>query len=366
MANRSQQIDILKGFCIIAVVFWHIHFTMGNYPLFPVKTILAGGGWHVSCFFIVAGFFLKEDRLIRPFSFTKQKLRTIYLKTLYFYIPAVLLHNTFISIGFYSTSADYGGKRMYLYTIADLWKKLLGAICFAGREPIVGPLWFAYVLCLALITYSIISFICARLWPKNYTNVRIIACLVLACVSAILSNKLGLTLNRLSNTLVVVGLLCGGQYLFQVKKIRFNNALCFIGALLIFWQSAVLNGNIELNNNKYNDLFHLFVGSAAMLYVLGFISLKLENTKVGFLIELAGKKSFEIMALHILSFKLVSLVLIKMGYSIDLYTNGPDTHNNILIIAAYLIIGVYLPVIAACSFDKIKNTFLKKTNYDKN
>jgi fucose 4-O-acetylase-like acetyltransferase len=255
---------------------------------------------------------------------------------------------------------------MYLYTIADLWKKIFGAIFFAGREPIVGPLWFAYVLCLALITYSAISFISAKLWPKNYANVRMVACILLACISAILSNKLGLTLNRFSNTLVVVGLLCGGQYLYQVKKIRFNNAFCFAGALLIFWQSAVLNGDIELNNNKYNDLFHLFAGSAAMLYALGFISLKLEGTKIGFLVELAGRKSFEIMALHILSFKLVSLILIKMGYSVELYTNGPDTHNNILIIAAYLLTGVCLPVIATCSFDKLKGTFLNKSNYGKN
>ena len=149
--QRYAFVDIAKGFAIIAVVLWHINFANDFNAAFPLKTIL-GGGWHVPAFFIISGFFLKEDRLLAPFHFAKSKLKTIYLWTIAIYIPAILMHNFFFKIGFYSSGPNLGySQALQPYTSVDFIKKIIEALLFAGREPIVSPLWFAYVLCLALI-----------------------------------------------------------------------------------------------------------------------------------------------------------------------------------------------------------------------
>ena len=352
MKQRTQYVDIAKGFSIIAVVLWHINFTIGNFSLFPIKTIVAGGGWHVPCFFLISGFFLKEEKLLTPLSFIRSKLSTLYLKILYFYIPATLLHNAFIHWGFYSIQETYGGKQMFFYTKIDFLKKLLAAILFAGREPIVGPLWFAYVLCLALIGYSIISFICQKIWKKNYTKARAILLIFLACISAIASNKLNLTLNRFSNTLVVMGLLAIGQHIFQFHREKFNSPILFICAILLFLQNAILNGDIALNNNNYNDLFHLFLGSLCMLHVICFISIKLEKTLVGKIVSTIGEKSFEVMALHIFIFHLISLIAFKFNLITNPASLNPST-NNFAIILCYCLIGTIVPVILALGWERL-------------
>lgn len=365
--KRIQFVDIAKGISIIAVVLFHINFTIGDFSLFPTKTIVAGGCWHVPCFFLISGFFLKEEKILNTKDFLKNKFFTLYLKILCFYIPATLLHNVFIHWGFYSIQETYSGKQMFLYTKVDYIKKILAAIFFAGREPIVGPLWYAYVLCLALICYSIISIICKKIWKNNYSKIRIILLVLLASLSAVASNKLNLTLNRFSNTLVVMGLLSVGQYLFQFHREKFKSPVLLICSIFLFWQNAVLNGNIALNNNNYNDLFHLFLGSLCMLHIICFISIKLEKTFFGNILCIIGKKSFEIMALHIFIFQSISLAAFKFGIFSNLYSLSPNT-NNIAVISCYLLLGVIAPVLLSFCWEKllrkIKNAFQENNRFN--
>lgn len=96
-SRRSLSVDITKGITIIAIVLGHIGY---NYPsgiLVNTKDLFIYL-WHVPVFFIVAGFFIKEEQLVQPKLWFKKKFSSLYLKILYFYIPAVLLHNNFCSI----------------------------------------------------------------------------------------------------------------------------------------------------------------------------------------------------------------------------------------------------------------------------
>lgn len=153
---RSQWVDIAKGFAILAVVLFHINYNYPDNRLFPV-TALFGYAWHVPVFFLIGGFFIKEERLVQPVGFIKGKIKSLYRLLLYFYIPAVLLHNALLDIGWYDTVTDYGGKFMSYWSATQTLKELLLAVCLAGREPILGAMWFVYVLFMALCGFSIIS-----------------------------------------------------------------------------------------------------------------------------------------------------------------------------------------------------------------
>ena len=79
----EKYVDIGKGIAIMAVVCGHIGFSHNvimNY-------------WPVAFFFVVAGFYIKEERLLKPVKFVGNKLKTIYLPGTVIYLIAVLLHN---------------------------------------------------------------------------------------------------------------------------------------------------------------------------------------------------------------------------------------------------------------------------------
>ena len=152
--NRSLSVDITKGTAIIAIVLGHIAFSYPSCSLVHCGDLVFGL-WHVAVFFIVAGFFIKEEQLVQPQLWFKKKFSSLYLKILYFYVPAVLLHNVLIKIGWYSLEST--DPVINTYSMMEFAKQTVLAICLGGREPIVGAVWFVYVLFMALIGLSVVS-----------------------------------------------------------------------------------------------------------------------------------------------------------------------------------------------------------------
>lgn len=48
---------------------------------------------------------------------------------------------------------------MSYYTYIDILKQEILTFCMAGREPILGAMWFVYALLISLCGYSIVSWI---------------------------------------------------------------------------------------------------------------------------------------------------------------------------------------------------------------
>lgn len=59
-------------------------------------------------------------------------------------MPAVLLHNVLIKIG--RNSLESNDPVINTYSMKEFAKQTVLAICLGGREPIVGAMWFVYVL----------------------------------------------------------------------------------------------------------------------------------------------------------------------------------------------------------------------------
>ena len=199
---RSQWVDIAKGFAILAVVLFHINYNYPDNRLFPV-TALFGYAWHVPVFFLIGGFFIKEERLVQPVGFIKGKIKSLYRLLLYFYIPAVLLHNALLDIGWYDTVTDYGGKFMSYWSATQTLKELLLAVCLAGREPILGAMWFVYVLFMALCGFSLISWMVKKAFKdeQQYEWARLIILLGLCMLSCTASRLFDFTIPRFSNVI---------------------------------------------------------------------------------------------------------------------------------------------------------------------
>ena len=57
---RSKWVDIAKGITIAALVLIHIDYNFPDSKLFPTS-ILLGGVWRTPVFFVIGGFFIKEE-----------------------------------------------------------------------------------------------------------------------------------------------------------------------------------------------------------------------------------------------------------------------------------------------------------------
>ena len=51
---------------------------------------------------------------------------------------------------------------MTYWGISEMMKRVMMAFAFAGTEPILGVMWFLYVLLLAFIGYSLVSYVLSR------------------------------------------------------------------------------------------------------------------------------------------------------------------------------------------------------------
>lgn len=306
--QRSLSVDIAKGIAIIAIVLGHISFSYPNFSLVSPEDLLFRL-WHVPIFFILGGFFIKEEELNQPKYWFKKKFSSLYLKLLYFYIPAVLLHNLFIKIGWYSTLSTTSIIKVYAFT--DFIKHIILTICLAGREPIVGPMWFVYVLFMALICLSILSWAFCKIVNDSTkrNQLMFVVMLGLTILSGVLSNKYGLTIRRFSNVFTAMFLIYIGWLMNRKFCLKYDNGLICIACAMIGIEVACMLGGVNLNSNSYKDILQLIVASPAILYFIMYVGKKIENSVLGKCLGKIGRESFYIMALHLAGMKVCTIVL---------------------------------------------------------
>lgn len=311
--RRSISVDITKGVAIMAIVLGHVNFYYPTCDLVD-SSVLVYGLWHVAVFFIVAGFFIKEELLIQPKHWFKKKFSSLYLKILYFYIPAVLLHNMLIYIGWYSLES--AEPVIYEYSAFDFAKQAILAVCLGGKEPILGAMWFVYVLFMALIGLSVISWGIRKLTndDRQYEWTRLVVLLAMCMVAGILSNKYGLTIRRFSNTFTAMLLIYIGKLMYQKLRLSFNNGFMAIVCALIVLEVAVMLGGVALNGNAYRDILQLIIAAPAVIYIIMYIGKHIEKNMAGKVIAYIGNNSFYVMALHFVGFKLCTMALKAIGF----------------------------------------------------
>lgn len=360
--ERDVSVDSVKGLAITAVVFGHLCFSLPSIPERNIYlSVILSSLWHVPVFFCIAGFFIKDEKLLHPCEFILKKVKTLYLKTILFVGGAVLLHNLLIRMGFYSTQVDYYGKAMFFYSTKDMLLTLIKTIFLMGREPITGPLWFAHVLFLALCGYSLLSYLLSKLSQQDQTKmfaIRGVTLLAMTILSNILTQNFGITQNRLSNVFPAMLLIYIGQFFNERRKMKYDSPLIAFVCLLLFVSAALRSGGISLNNNQFYDLFHLICGGGAATYLLLFCIKKVKFRCLKRGLAFLGNYSFAIMGLHFFCFKLCIIIWNSLfGASFDVAALLPGIGKNYMAGIFFLLFSCIIPAMLGLIIDKF---FLKK------
>ena len=351
MNKRLEWIDVCNGILIITIVLMHIDFSFWSDNVVGEYIVKLTGLYKVSIFFCVAGLTLNDKKLKDTWKFIKGKVENLYVKIVTVGVIAVLLHNVLIRIGFYQIELNYSGKVMKTYGIADFFEQIILSFFMANREVIIGPMWYANVLFMALVILALQDcFIRFFVKSDNARIVRFVANVGLMLISSALTNLMEFTIPRFNNTLTAVFLIDLCQLLYRKLEWKFNNQWAFaISALLLV--NLPMYGHLSMTNNQFLNPAFLFVVAICGMYVLYYISQKVTGgySKI---LAFIGKQSFWIMALHFTGFKIGSVILNKfIGANVSSLI--PAT-SDLLCTLFYLFAGIFIPCAIGVAIEKLK------------
>lgn len=347
--KRDLTIDIIKGVAITAVVLLHINYSFPEWTLLKIRSAF-GGVWHVAVFFIVGGWFFKDEKIANIRAFVIGKVKGLYLKSLLVYIPLVFFHNTFFSIKWLFPDIEYNHKFLdSYYSAGDVLVHSLKQIVFLNREPFAGAMWFVDSLFWGILLYGFITFFVLKICdkPRQAFYIKGVIFLLMTIISSIARDKYSIEIPKVSNTCSILVLLFVGQYLGQ-KKINFDNKIVLVASCLIFWQYDVLHRPMALNHNNYSDVVFLVVAPLSALYIIGFCGKKIQGDIVGRLFSYVGKESFWIMGLHMIGFHVFTTILETLGWNFEPHFTTPVL-SNVFLVLGYLLFGVCVPLILVAS-----------------
>ena len=172
----------------------------------------------------------------------------------------------------------------------------------------------------------------------NYKEVLLFLC-ILSCT---MSQVLGFTIPRGSNTMTAMWLIYCGFFIRNILKIKFSNVFVALVSLILVWHLSVNEGCIHLNDNTYTDVVVLTISSVGALYMISYVSQIIEKNHIGKLLALCGRDSFHIMALHLVGFK-IGLILYNFLFTgeICLATQKPVLGTNYLLVILLFVFSIF-------------------------
>lgn len=364
--NRELSVDFLKGWAMLSIVIFH-----QSSSLFPTwMANLMMNPWNVSIFFIVAGYFLKWEALIRPTTFIKGKLKTLYVPATVIYLCAVLVHNAFVYIGWYPLGMSHPatGAPFTLYTMQDFCVGCTKVILCAGSgELVMGAMWFLYTLIYSMIGLSVLAWFVNRFCKNEHRQqwVFFLVLLLGAVFSCIATQKFGFTINRVNIAFTAMFLINVGRLTRQKMNVNYNNIWMLFICITILIQCFILQHlNLVMAKNLYQDIGWLCMGCFSLIYIYTFIAKHCEKSYFVRIVAKIGRDSFYVMALHILGFFLCNSLLVALGFFEATSEKGLYTFaygSNVALFALYTFMGLALPLLTVAIKNKVIHSLMKRT-----
>lgn len=357
---RDNHVDFIKGWAMITIVFFHMSTGLN---LGEVISGIIGNPWNVAIFFVVAGFYVKEDKLAAPIPFLKRKIQTLYVPATIVYIIAVLLHNLFVDIGWYPLGDVHPGNGIPFsyYELNDTLKGCGKALLCAGSgELVMGAMWFLYVLIYAFVGLSILTWILKKVIKddEDRKHVRLSLLIILGTISCYSTQIVGYTINRVNVTFTAMLLIEVGKYVNQKLKWQYDNWRMFLFCLLTFLHCIIMmRTRLCMAKNQYQDLVFLIIGSCSAIYMWGWLYKKIGYNWFTKSVCYVGRESLYVMMLHIAGLFLCNSLFASLGLFNAESPKGMYTYNlmnNPFLILIYLLSGLVIPLFTISVFRKIR------------
>lgn len=322
MNDRDTSWDFARGFGMILVVLGHTDFVGRDFVYL----------FHVPLFFIVSGALFNTTPPLCAKIY--KKFKRLYLPNLKYGLIFLLLHNVFVYFHFYTPSS----KTNTFYALAKI-------LCW-GNEELGGAMWFLRSLFFSYCLYLVLMLV------RN-KGIRFLLFLLITFAGWLMVD---LHYFYTIRTLVVIPCIVCPFIMFGLIYNNYNELKDYLYKYSCSF--FVLSGSVLCVAAKcyHIDLAYLSLPNPVVFYLLGCIGFVfvisccrlLQNSMLYDCITYIGRHSIPVLALHLLAFKLVSFIYLRMtGGSINLLSEfpAPNLPNNIVYPLIYTVVGIAMPLL---------------------
>lgn len=342
-SRRIEFIDTAKALAIILMVSAH------SIP--PSVIIRFIAIFHMPLFFFFSGYFLKVPITKKEvWVLVRKRLKGLYWPYIKWSLLFLVLHNVFFSLSLYHSDYVYYGINENLYSLKDF---VLHAVFILFtmdyHEQLLGGFWFLKTLLLG----SILSFF--SLYGLQFLGIRHRIAkwflILFFWISTIILRRYNITLPILGSLYIIF---FGALYYLMGSVFRDNeNKLYFlfqskivvpllIGLIFV----AMCYHSLAMTSLPFYDIFFSPILAFMGIIIISYLSKKIEQTRWNNFFHYVGENTMTILALHLLSFKMVSLI--KVWYfdlGIDHLAEFPVIYlHNELFWMAYTLVGCFVPL----------------------
>ncbi len=309
VTTRNTTIDFIKGCCIIFMVWGHAAGPFKHWIYL----------FHIAVFFIASGILWDDSRvsdLHKCKSFIIRKLKSIWLPFVLCNSFFNLIHNFLLKTGIYSDNPDFAKlvkqANNYLQeyrTVPETCKAILKNLFFMGGSQLGGATWFLRTLFQISFTYMVIVYISNKFNIKKILFfISVIICITGSTIVSVykLQMPLGIHSFFASFLAFLLGIVLNKAGISG--KILKHKYKVFVISFLFF---CLLNktGKINISYGNITNVIFFLVSSTTgwfMLYSIASFQYIKENKILVFI----GRHTLSILALHLLAFKIVTLIYI--------------------------------------------------------
>jgi len=316
--ERLTWIDNLKGLGIIFIIFGHSI----SSPDFLIDYFFS---FHVPLFFFIAGINFNNTLLDNFGLFLKKRIMRLLIPYIFFN----LLSYGFwiIRIKFFDAPQD-----------VPFLRPLIGIIYGNGHNKWLihnEPLWFF----ICLFSTQLLLFLVLKFFK---TKKQIIITLFICAIIGYLDSKyLNIRLPWGIDVAITAVVFSGIGYILKenLERIkRYHHPLLLIFILLLNFLVSFINGKIDMNYNKYNNIFLFYSGAFLGIFFWMNISMRIKNFYV---LKYIGNNSLSIFTLHIP----VLLVIVKLMMMIGIPYHVQENNIAFMFIHAFLSILMIIPMV---------------------
>ncbi len=350
--NRNNSIDIIKGMAIILMVYGH---TFGMARDFIYL-------FHMPVFIFISGYCFNARHaksLGAAQDYFWSRVKRLLLPYMGVNILFALLHNLFLRLNFYTYRLEFKETVTPIQEAAQtlMEHKSLGQLVTSVYEVITlksipqmgSATWFLVVLFDVCVIHCFVVYFVGKnkvLWESIF-----VVCLIIAyAISKGAVNTEDFAMRHLQLFEVYSCYLMGvfvREYSYKLPKHTAFVACSGVVAFIILY--SIMTGFEPLEMSKcyiVHPVFLILVTALGMIMLWSFAK-DLENNKMGAWFEYVGKHTMSILFLHILAFKLVSIIYcVSSNTPMYMVASWPVMFGvSEWIKIAYTIIGVAIPLL---------------------
>ena len=367
--TRKNSIDIIKGMAIILMVYGH---TFGVARDFIYL-------FHMPVFIFISGYCFNSahaDSLKSCEEYFFSRVRRLILPYMGFNIVFALLNNLFIKLNFYTDRLEFklavnpiqkaAQTLMEHRGLKGMFMDVYDVITLKDIPQMGSASWFLIVLFTVCVVHCFVTFFIGKLSNK-YVRGILWACIFTCCliIAYVISEGAVDTEDfamRHLQFFEVYACYLMGVFAREYSHLLPTNrvAIGVLGIVAFFGLYSILYsfGPLEMSKGYIVHPMFLIVVTIHGMVLLASLAVDLENNKLGEALAFVGKHTLAILFLHILAFKLVSVVYCGInGIPAYMTASWPvlfDVPEWVKL--CYTIVGVLVPLALDCGAKILNNS----------